>query len=149
MFSKATDGKTFIVCGFVPKDAEYKQVGDKNSGLTKFSIKCDEKTNPDGTTTPIWTNCECWHSVARYAANIKKGDTVFATGIIKTDEWTDKTTGELKKAKKLVCEFLSIMPGSSIPQTAPVSSSPPTPQPVAENTNVRMEMTETDDDYPF
>ena len=146
MFTKCDDKKSYIVCGPVARDAEYKTVGDKNSSLTKFSVKCDDIQEADGTTTAAWTSCECWHSVARYAAGIKKGDTVLAIGTIKVDEWTDKTTGEPKKAKKLVCEFVCVMPGSQPAQSAQTA---PAQQPVSPNANVKVDTTPTDDDYPF
>ena len=146
MFNKSSDNKTFMVCGPVARDAEYKTVGEKNSSLTKFSVKCDEKQEADATTTPIWTNCECWHSVARYAAGIKKGDTVLAIGTKKVDEWTDKTTGESKKATKLVCEFVCIMPGS---QAANQTQTAPSGYPAQPTANTKVETIATDDDYPF
>ena len=42
MQTKLSDGSVMI-CGILAKDAEYKQVGDKNSSLTKFSIKVGER----------------------------------------------------------------------------------------------------------
>ena len=38
MQGKLQDG-SIIICGVLGKDAEYKTVGDKNSSLTKFSVK--------------------------------------------------------------------------------------------------------------
>lgn len=146
MFSKSTDNKTFMVCGFVARDAEYRTVGEKNSSLTKFSVKCDEKQEADGTTTAIWTNCECWNAVARYAAGIKKGDTVLAIGTIKVDTYTDKKTGEQKQSKNLVCEFVSIIPGS---QAAKQTQTAPSGYPAQPTANTKVETSATDDDYPF
>ena len=146
MFSKCSDGKSFIVCGPVARDAEYKTVGEKNSSLTKFSVKCDEKEETDGNTTAVWTNCECWHSVARHVAQIKKGDTVLAIGVIKNETWTDKNTGVQKQAKKLVCDFVAILPYSSTSNNAPAAQPPKT---APQGKNVRVEMDDTDEEYPF
>ena len=147
MWSKATDGKSFMVCGPVGGDAEYKQVGQNNSSLTKFSVKNDDKTLEDGTVKPMWTNCECWHSVARYARAIKKGDTVLAIGTIKTDTWTDQQTGEQKTAKKLVCDFVAILPLTQNQQTPPQQNTGFVPADT-KNTNVTVQK-QDDDDYPF
>lgn len=146
MFSKSTDGKTFMVCGPVSRDAEYRQVGDKNSSLTTFSVKCDERTEADGTVTPIWTNCECWHSVARLARAIKKADTVFAIGTIKTETWTDKQTGEQKSGKKLVCDFVAITPYSANPAPAAPAAPPAQTYPAAPSS---AQVQAAADDYPF
>lgn len=145
MFSKCSDKKSFIVCGPVARDAEYKTVGEKNSSLTKFSVKYDEKQEEDGNTTAVWANCECWHAVARHASQIKKGDVVLAIGIIKSDTWTDKNTGEQKQAKKLVCDFVSILPYSTS-GNAPTAQ---TPKPAPQGKDVRVEMEEADEEYPF
>lgn len=104
MYSKLQDGN-FIVCGKLPKDAEYKQVGNNNSSLTKFGVKVGEKPseNPNEKPQAIWTNCECWHEVARAAMDFKKGDTVLAVGKIVVNEY------EGKQYKNLVCEFVSKM----------------------------------------
>ena len=152
MWSKTTDGKCFMVCGGVARDAEYKQVGDKNSSLTKFSIKSDEQTLEDGTTKALWTNCECWHSVARAAKAIKKGDTVFAVGTIKENTWTDKDTGEPKSAKVLVCDFVIILPFSAPPTYQDSAAAPASGGSfvsASANTNVRVPAPEGGDDYPF
>lgn len=147
MFTKFSDGKTFLVCGYVPKDAEFKTVGDKQSSLCKFSVKCDEKIEEDGSKTASWTNCECWHAVAKVAANICKGDTVLALGEIKTEKYTDKNSGEEKTSKALVCSFVSIMCGDAPKQSQ-------TPQkPLKSNakisSSVRVEMDAAEEDYPF
>ena len=46
MQTKLSDGSV-MVCGVLPKDAEYKTVGQNNSSLTKFSVKVGERINPD------------------------------------------------------------------------------------------------------
>lgn len=118
MYSKLQDG-SFIVCGFVARDAEFKTTQNGKS-LCTWSIKVGEKTSPtEGERgEAIWTNCQAWHNAARYAASIKKGDTVLAVGRISVNEYEGKTY------KNLVCEFISIMkdtpaaPQSSEPYTA-------------------------------
>lgn len=142
MWSKTTDGKSFMVCGVTPKDAEYRQVGEKQSSFTTFSVKSDEIATDNGETQAKWTNCKCWHSVARYAATIKKGDMVFAVGKIETDTWTDKKTGEQKTSKNLVCDFVAILPQTQAPQQSAGFV------PADKNANVTVPAP-ADDDYPF
>ncbi len=97
------DGSVMI-CGPLPKDAEYKTVGDKNSSLTKFGVKVGERP-VEGQDKPdaIWVNCDCWHDVARATRNLKKMDVVFCVGKIKANEKDGKTY------KTLECEAVFVM----------------------------------------
>ena len=103
MQGKLQDG-SIIICGPLPKDAEYKTVGDKNSSLTKFGVKVGER-KVDGKDKPeaIWVNCDCWHEVAKASKNLKKFDVVLCVGKIKETEKDGKTY------KTLVCEFVVSM----------------------------------------
>lgn len=96
MYSKLQDG-SFIVCGFVARDAELKTVGEKKSSLCRWSVKAGEKEKD-------WVNCQAWHKTARVAADIKKGDTVLCVG--KIEKYTND---DGKEFKNLVCEYVSVM----------------------------------------
>ena len=130
MQTKLPDGSV-MVCGVLPMDAEYRTVGQNNSSLTKFSVKCGERKS-EGEEKPkaIWCNCTCWHSVARAAKNLKKGDCAFCIGKIETH------LHEGKEYKELVCEFVVSM-------TATVQSTP-------ENSSLPNDFEEiSDDGVPF
>ena len=47
MQTKLGDGSVMI-CGIVGKDAETKRVGEKNSVMTKFSVKAGDRTDQSG-----------------------------------------------------------------------------------------------------
>lgn len=110
MQTKLPDGSV-MVAGYVPRDAEYKTVGDKGSSLTKFSVKVGEKpsVNVNERAEAVWCRCTCWHTVARASADIRKGDSVLAIGRLESHEYTDKNTGEVKTGTELVCEYVSVM----------------------------------------
>jgi len=97
-FQKLQSGE-FMVIGVLPKDAELKQVGQKNSSKTSFSVKVSETVKPDGSKEANWTNCVAWHDMARICAEFRKGDVVLAVGKIEEREW------EGKKYKDLVVSF--------------------------------------------
>ena len=103
MYSKLQDG-SFIVAGFVARDAEMKQTQNGKT-YTTWGIKVGEKppTVEGEHGEAIWTNCKAWHDLARFAGTIKKGDSVLAIGKIETSEYQGKTY------KTLVCEFINIM----------------------------------------
>lgn len=111
MYSKLQDG-SFIIAGFVAKDAEMKK-SQNGKTYTNWSVKVGE--NPSAVQgergEAIWTNCRAWHDAARYAAQIKKGDSVMVVGRIETNEHEGKTY------KTLNAEFISIM-GKTAPAAA-------------------------------
>lgn len=97
-YTKLMDG-SFLVCGVVPKDAELKKVGEKQSSKTTFSVKASEITKPDGSKQVNWTSCVAWHGNARICEQFKKNDYVLCIGKIEEREYNGK------KYKDLVVEF--------------------------------------------
>ena len=87
MYSKLQDG-SFIIAGFVAKDAEMKK-SQNGKTYTNWSVKVGEKPSAvqGERGEAIWTNCRAWHDAARYAAHIKKGDSVMVVGRIETSEF--------------------------------------------------------------
>ncbi len=114
MQTKLSDGSVMI-CGILGRDAEYKQVGDKNASLTKFSVKVGERppTNQDEKPQAIWVNVQCWHSVARAARNLKKLDTAFVIGKIEKRPYTAKD-GSQKTDTHINAEFVIGMPNAPV-----------------------------------
>lgn len=123
MQTKLSDGSVMI-CGILAKDAEYKQVGDKNSSLTKFSIKVGERPPVQQEEKPqaIWVNVQCWHSVARAAQSLKKLDTALVIGKIENRLYTAKD-GSQKTDIHVNAEFVISMPNISAPAVS--NSAPP------------------------
>lgn len=103
MYSKLQDG-SFMISGFVAKDAEMK-TSQNGKTYTRWSVKVGTKPsqNPNERGEAIWTNCIAWHDLARYAANIKKGDNVLCVGRLETNDYEGKTY------KTLNCEYIGIM----------------------------------------
>lgn len=111
-YQKLMDG-SFMVCGYVPKDAEMKLVGQNNSSKTTFSVKASEVVRPDGSKEAHWTNCVAWHDNARACASLKKGDYVLCVGRMESNEYNGKTY------KNLVVEFAI---KSGVPASVPAST---------------------------
>lgn len=105
MQTKLNDG-SILIAGYLGKDAEYRQVGEKNSSLTKFSVMVGKRV---GSNEAIWVSCECWHEVARAAASLKKFDVVMCFGHIETKNYTD-SNGQQKKDVHLVVEGVFVQP---------------------------------------
>lgn len=118
MQTKFNDGSV-MVCGYVPNDAEVRRVGEKNTLRTTFGVKVGERSDE----TAIWANCQCWGSVANYAAQITKGDIVLAIGKLST--YTSEKNG--KTYTNLECEFVTIQPKAASPAAAPAQAQAPDP----------------------
>ena len=107
------NGDNMLVCGILPRDAEYLTVGAKSTPLCKFSIKAGEVND-----SAIWQNCIVWFDKASYAALFKKGDTILACGKIETRTYT-KRDGEQGTSSELNVEFAMKMPSGYAISTEP------------------------------
>ena len=103
MWSKLSDKQSFMVAGYVARDAEMKTT-QTGKTLTTWSVAAAKTKKEDGTFETMWTNCQAWHDTARAATTIKKGDTVLCIGRLETNEYNGKTY------KNLVVEFFCKMP---------------------------------------
>lgn len=139
MQARLPDGSV-IISGVLGRDAEYRQVGQNNSSLTKFSVKVGERPPKASGERgeAIWVNCQCWHSVARAVMCLKKFDTVFCVGKIDEHEY------EGKKYKNLICELVLPMPSAALPSPAQ-----PAPQGMLPDDLGGFEEILTDEGTPF
>lgn len=124
MYQKTQDG-SFIVAGAIG-NIEHKTVGEKQSSLTKLSVKVGEKPAAVAGERgeAIWTNCDAWHGLSRLLrdSGAKKGDAVFACGKLESREYEGKTY------KTLVCDCIIpavIAPKQASQQTAAAGSASP------------------------
>lgn len=139
-------GKSVLVCGTLPRDAEYRTVGERQTPLCKFGLKVDERETGEDQREAVWCNCTCWRKVAEVAAGFCKGDTVLAIGTVQERTYQNRE-GEDVVAKELVCEGVFLMgypTGRSVP---PDSVVPPifAKNPAAFD----FEEIVSDDDLPF
>lgn len=97
--AKTEKGTEYLAIGNATRDAEYKEVGDKMTPLTKWGMAVGE--NKDGETRYI--DCAAWGRNAPGGIGIKKGDAVLCYGRLESREYNEKTYYELR------CEFVSVM----------------------------------------
>lgn len=126
MQTKLGDGSVMI-CGILGKDAETKRVGDKNSVMTKFSVKAGERTEQNGEKKAVWVSCTAWNDMGKAASTLKKGDTALVIGKVRTYKYNGND-GTEKTGSELVCEFISgifknLLPDIPYPGSASGSSS--------------------------
>ena len=114
-------GETVIVCGSLPRDAELRHVGDKQTPLCKFGLKVGERLAADGSgqREAVWCNCTCWRKVAEAASKARKGDVALAVGWIQERVYTNRE-GEEVTGRELVCEGVFLMDDRSEKSTPSV-----------------------------
>lgn len=64
-----------------------------NSSLAVNRLNAERDTPPDWFKLEVWDDC----GAQEFADQVQKGDLVHVSGRIKTDTWTDKATGEIRK----------------------------------------------------
>ena len=80
-----------IIAGTSTRDAEYREIGEKNTPVVSFSLAVNAR-NEEGR----FVNCKAFNdTLAGYAMNIKKGDTVAAAGVLESREYNEKTYVDL------------------------------------------------------
>ena len=96
-------------------------------------------------------NVVAWRVHADFISKFfAKGRMILVEGELQTRQYTDKN-GSNQTVVELIVDNARFTGESkqNSEQAASAPPSPPAPQPVAKNTNVRMETTATDDEYPF
>ena len=87
---KCSDGSV-MVAGMLTRDADYKEVGEKKTPLTKLGAAVGKR--PD--TTTIFCDLAAWRGLAKATAAAKKGEAVFAVGQVESREYEGKTYNTL------------------------------------------------------
>jgi single-stranded DNA-binding protein len=125
-------GKAALVAGTVTKDAEYKTIGDANTPVASFSVAVNARGE-----SGVFANCKAFgNPLANYARHIKKGDAVFAVGVLESREYNGKTYTDLS------CQWLNYI-GKTGSAAAPASM--PQVPPAAPQQGV----TTFDDDFDY
>lgn len=139
MQTKFKDGSVMIA-GFLARDAEFRQVGDKNTNVASFSVKVGERDTGGDKPEAIWVNCQCWHDLAKFASTLKKFDRVLAVGKLKRETYTQN--GEEKESVRMECELI-------LPQPKPDNVGTIAKKAAAANLDVTYGDQEDDGDLPF
>jgi len=140
MIMQVKAGNSVMVAGTVTKDAEYKTIGENDTPLTSFSLAVNARGEP-----PAYANCKAFGGVlANYARDIKKGDAVFASGVLESREYNGKTYHDIN------CQWLNFVGKSGSTQTAYAPSAiPPIHQPEPSGFTSFDDPADDDEELPF
>lgn len=84
--------------GNLGRDPDF-QTTQSGQMVAKFSLAVRQPKKGGQDQPAFWVKVEVWGKQAEYVANyLKKGNSVCVTGQVAEESWSDKNTGELKKA---------------------------------------------------
>lgn len=119
-----------ILIGNLGSDPEVKNL-PSGSKLASFSLATSESyTNKAGkkVTQTEWHKIECWEGLAGVSEQyLKKGDTIYLEGKLRTDEWQDKN-GNNKATTKIRVSSMTMLgsksqgPGAAKKQASPAQT---------------------------
>ena len=103
-----------ILLGNLGSDPEVRYL-DSGSVVAKFNIATSEAYNTKGgerVEQTEWHRIELWDSLAKVAEQyLKKGNTVYIEGKIKTEQWTDKD-GQQKSGIRIRATSMTLVGGN-------------------------------------
>lgn len=147
-----------ILLGNLGSDPEVRHL-ENGSAVARFNIATSENyTNRNGERVEQteWHRIELWDNLAKIAEQyLKKGNTVYIEGKLRTETWTDKE-GKQREGKTVRANTMQLVGGRSgderqpaynTPQTQPtsVASPPRVTEPIAAD----LGSNGGDDDLPF
>ncbi len=148
-----------ILIGNLGKDPEVRYL-DNQRAVANFSIATSETyTNRQGekVTNTEWHNIELWDALAKVSEQyLKKGDSVYIEGQLKTEKWTTKDTNEPRSRVVIRARSMQMLGGrpsttndggnverSQAPQSSPVKTV------TAGSNDLNNSHNEMEDDLPF
>jgi single-strand DNA-binding protein len=144
--------------GNIGRDPDF-QTTQSGQMVSKFSLAVRQPKKQGQDQPAFWVKVEVWGKQAEYVANyLKKGNSVCVTGQVAEESWTDKNTGELKKA--VVIRNASVeswqqrtdggaAPMATAPAPAPVQQAVPVAAQQVANAFGGQVVDYNDDDVPF
>ena len=98
-------------------EARYFESGTMVANLT-LAVNAFKRDDP-----PEWFNLEIWGKQAQVAADyVRKGSQIAVTGRVKTERWTDKTTGQERSKPVVVVDRLELLGSKRDQPEAPADS---------------------------
>lgn len=136
----------FIGIGNLGRDPEMRFMPNGNA-VTNFSIaiseKYKDKTTGEAKELTEWVNIAAFGRLAEICGEwLKKGQTIYVEGKLKTEKYTDKN-GVEKSQTKVILEKMQMVGGKS--EGKPASNPQSTPQSSSKDSS----FDDMDDDIPF
>jgi single-strand DNA-binding protein len=91
------------VAGHLGRDVELRYAAN-GKAIANFSLGVSSKRGAGDAATEetYWANCLCFGKTAEIIAPFKKGHPFYVEGKLTEDKWTDKNTGQERRATKIM-----------------------------------------------
>lgn len=129
-----------MVLGNVGHDPETRTFGS-GSTVTTLSIATTDSWKDKNSGQKVeeteWHDCKFFGKLSEIVAEyVRKGSKIYIEGSMKTEKWTDKTSGEEKSRKFINCTIMQMIdsPRDSQPQRKEQSARQPTQRQAQTNT---------------
>ena len=130
-----------IVMGNIGKDPEQRSFAD-GSPVTNISVACTEKyKDKQGEQKEVteWVNVVFFGKLADIAGDyLRKGSSVYIEGKLKTEKYTDKSTGVEKFSTKVIASSMQMLGGKPSEDSKP-----------SQNPQKAVNLADLDSDIPF
>lgn len=141
-----------ILIGNLGADPELRNL-PSGAKVASFNLATNENyTNKAGELVEQteWHRIELWDKLADIAMQyLKKGNTVYIEGRIRTEEWTDKD-GVSRRTTKIRATEMTLLGGGKGTEEGPApAAANPAPRVMAQPTPVPAELAGNGDDLPF
>lgn len=140
-----------ILIGNLGKDPEVRYL-DNQRAVANFSIATSETyTNRQGekVTNTEWHNIEMWDALAKVSEQyLKKGDSVFIEGQIKTEKWTSKENNEPRSRVVIRARSMQMLGSKNNAESSSASNVISQSNDTAADTTKANDFTKSEEDVP-
>ena len=97
-----------VLLGNAGRDPELRFF-DSGSCVCEFTLAVNRPPRDGQPQQPLWVNCRAWGKTAQVAGDyVRKGSKVAIVGRLDIEQWTDRSSGEVRSKNLVVIERLGL-----------------------------------------
>ena len=100
-----------VLVGHAGRDPELRFF-ESGSCVCEFSLAVHRPPRDGQNQDPLWVNCKAWGKTAQVAGDyLRKGSKVAIVGRLEIEQWTDRSSGEVRSKTLVVIDRLELCGG--------------------------------------
>jgi single-strand DNA-binding protein len=97
-----------VLVGNAGRDPELRFF-ESGSCICEFSLAINRPPRDGQEQAPLWVNCKAWGRTAQVAGDyVRKGSKVAVVGRLEIEQWTDRSSGEVRSKTLVVVDRLEL-----------------------------------------
>ena len=97
-----------VLVGHAGRDPELRFF-ESGSCVCEFSLAVNRPPRDGQNQEPLWVNCKAWGKTAQVAGDyLRKGSKVAIVGRLEIEQWTDRSSGEVRSKALVVIDRLEL-----------------------------------------